>query len=77
MHITIHEAIRDFDRFDAVIDVRSPDEWAADRLPGAINLPVLSNQERADIGRLYAGSSFAAKKLGAAWVARNIATALE
>ncbi len=61
MHVTIHEAIRDFDRFDMVVDVRSPDEWAADRLPGAINLPVLSNQERAEIGKLYAESSFAAK----------------
>jgi tRNA 2-selenouridine synthase len=77
MHITIHEAIRDFDRFDAVIDVRSPDEWTADRLPGAINLPVLSNQERAEIGKLHAESSFAAKKRGAVLVARNIATALE
>jgi len=77
MQTTIHEAIRDFDRFDAVIDVRSPDEWATDRLPGAINLPVLSNQERAEIGKLYAESSFAAKKLGAARVARNIASALE
>ena len=77
MHITIHEAIRDLDRFDMVMDVRSPDEWAADRLPGSINLPVLSNQERAEIGKLYAESSFAAKKLGAALVARNIAIALE
>jgi len=67
MQTTIHEAIRDFDRFDAVIDVRSPDEWATDRLPGAINLPVLSNQERAEIGNLYAESSFAAKKLLRGW----------
>lgn len=77
MHITIREAIRNWNRFDAIIDVRSPDEWAADRLPGAINLPVLSNQERAEIGALYAESAFAAKKRGAALVARNIAVALE
>ena len=30
-------------QFDEVIDVRSPGEFAEDHLPGAINLPVLSD----------------------------------
>jgi tRNA 2-selenouridine synthase len=30
-----------------VIDVRSPAEFAEDHVPGAINLPALSNEERA------------------------------
>lgn len=34
--------------FDTVIDVRSPAEHAEDHVPGAISLPVLSNEERAD-----------------------------
>ncbi|MCA8901025.1 MAG: tRNA 2-selenouridine(34) synthase MnmH, partial [Hyphomonas sp.] len=40
-------------RFDAIIDVRSPAEFADDHLPGAISLPVLSNAERAEVGTIY------------------------
>jgi len=39
--------------FDAIIDTRSPAEYAEDHLPGAINLPVLDNEERARIGTLH------------------------
>jgi tRNA 2-selenouridine synthase len=64
--------------FDAIIDVRSPAEFALDHIPGSINLPVLSNEERVEIGTLYKQvSPFAAKKLGAAYVSRNIANHLE
>ena len=64
--------------FDVVIDVRSPDEFAVDHIPGALNFPVLNNQERAQIGTLYKQvSPFAAKKLGAALVSRNIANHIE
>jgi tRNA 2-selenouridine synthase len=65
-------------KFDAIIDVRSPAEFALDHIPGAINLPVLNNDERITIGTLYKQvSPFAAKKLGAALVSRNIADHLE
>lgn len=77
MQISIESAVAQWSAFDAVIDVRSPDEWAIDHLPGAINVPVLSNAERAEIGLLYQSSPFEAKKRGAALVARNIAHALE
>jgi tRNA 2-selenouridine synthase len=64
--------------FDAVIDVRSPAEFAEDHLPGALNLPVLSNEERATVGTLYVQESrFRARKVGAALVARNAADHLE
>ena len=33
--------------FDTIIDVRSPSEYAEDHLPGAINLPVLDDAQRA------------------------------
>jgi tRNA 2-selenouridine synthase len=59
------------------IDVRSPAEFALDHVPGAINLPVLDDAERARVGTLYVTSPFAARKLGAAIVARNIAAMLE
>ena len=59
------------------IDVRSPAEFAEDHVPSAANHPVLDDAERARVGTLYATSPFAARKLGAAIVARNIATMLE
>jgi len=65
-------------RFDSIIDVRSPAEFAEDRLPGAINLPVLSNEERALVGTIYVRDShFLARRIGAAIVARNIAAHLD
>lgn len=70
--------LSELDRFDLVIDVRSPAEFALDHIPGAVNYPVLNNEERAIIGTLYKQESpFAAKKLGAALVSKNIATHLE
>jgi tRNA 2-selenouridine synthase len=64
--------------FDAIIDTRSPAEFAEDHLPGAISCPVLDNEERARVGTLYKQvSPFEAKKLGAALVAHNIAKHLE
>lgn len=63
---------------DQIIDARSPAEYAHDHLPGAINLPVLDDAERARVGTIYKHDSpFAARKLGAALVARNAARHLE
>ena len=61
-------------RFTTVIDARSPAEFALDHIPGAINCPVLDDAQRAIIGTLYKQQgAFAAKRLGAAWVAANLA----
>ena len=65
-------------QYDDIIDVRSPAEYKHDHIPGAINLPVLSDQERIVVGTLYKQTgSFEAKRLGAALVAKNIASHLE
>lgn len=64
--------------FDDIIDVRAPAEWAEDHIPGAINLPVLDDAERAQVGTIYKQvNPFTARKLGAALVARNAATHLQ
>ncbi len=64
--------------FDDIIDVRSPSEYAEDHVPGAINLPVLSDAERAHVGTIYVQQDrFLARKVGAALVARNAARHLE
>jgi tRNA 2-selenouridine synthase len=71
-------SVAQIDLFDAVIDVRSPAEYAEDHVPGAASHPVLDDAERAEIGALYKQvSPFDAKRRGAALVARNIARHLE
>ncbi len=65
-------------RFDMIIDVRSPSEFAEDHVPGAVNMPVLDDRERAEVGTIYVQESrFKARRIGAALVARNVAGHLE
>lgn len=76
--LTAVEAAARLATFDTVIDARSPAEYAEDHLPGAVNWPVLDNDERRSVGTEYAQvSAFDAKKRGAALVARRIAELLE
>jgi tRNA 2-selenouridine synthase len=64
--------------FDDIIDVRSPAEFAEDHIPGAINLAVLDNAERAEVGTVYKQDCpFRARKIGAALVAANAARHLQ
>jgi tRNA 2-selenouridine synthase len=64
--------------YDDIIDVRAPAEYAQDHIPGAINLPVLNDEERARVGTIYKQvNPFTARKLGAALVAQNAAKHLQ
>jgi tRNA 2-selenouridine synthase len=64
--------------YDMVIDVRSPGEFAQDHAPGAVNLPVLSDAERAQVGTIYVQEDrFKARRVGAAYVAANVARHLQ
>jgi tRNA 2-selenouridine synthase len=64
--------------FDAIIDARTPSEFAQDHVPGAVSAPVLDDAQRAEVGALYKQvSPFEAKKLGAALVARNVSRHME
>ncbi|BAY07399.1 tRNA 2-selenouridine(34) synthase MnmH [Calothrix sp. NIES-2098] len=61
------------ENYSEIIDVRSPSEFIEDHIPGAINLPVLNDAERAEVGTIYKQvCPFTAKKIGAALVSRNI-----
>ncbi|MEM7720302.1 MAG: rhodanese-like domain-containing protein, partial [Pseudomonadota bacterium] len=74
--LTDHAALKT--AFDTIIDVRTPSEFAEDHVPGAINLPVLSDDERAHVGTIYVQDSpFKARKIGAALVAKNAARHLQ
>ncbi|HEX5006514.1 MAG TPA: tRNA 2-selenouridine(34) synthase MnmH [Hyphomonadaceae bacterium] len=70
--------LKSLSEYDMIIDVRSPGEFAEDHVPGAVNLPVLDNEERAKVGTIYVQESrFLARRVGAAIVARNISRHLE
>ncbi|CAG1017970.1 tRNA 2-selenouridine synthase [Burkholderiaceae bacterium] len=76
--ITATEAIQRLESFDTLIDARSESEYAEDRVPGAVNWPSLTDEQRKLVGTEYKQvSPFAAKKRGAALVARNIAAHIE
>jgi len=76
--VTAAEALQRIDSFSAIVDARSESEYALDRLPGAVNWPSLNDAERASVGTEYKQvSPFAAKKRGAALVARNVAAHIE
>ena len=60
------EAIPRLSEFTQIIDARSEGEFAEDHLPGAVNWPSLSNEERIRVGTLYKQvSPFEAQKIGA------------
>jgi tRNA 2-selenouridine synthase len=60
--IPFHESFIDS---HLVLDVRTPLEYAEDHMPGAINIPLLSNEERVEIGIIYKQTgSFAARNRG-------------
>jgi len=59
--------------FDDIIDVRSESEFAEDRLPGSINLPLLNDSQRVEVGTDYKQvGGFEAKRSGAVLIMANI-----
>ena len=76
--LDITHVLPQLDQFDCIIDARSESEFALDHIPGAINCPVLNDEQRILVGTTYKQiNAFEAKKVGAALVARNIAHHLE
>lgn len=76
--VSAADCLARLDQYDTLIDARSEGEFALDRLPGAVNWPSLSDTERALVGTEYKQvSPFAARKRGAALVARNVALHIE
>lgn len=54
--IVIDELFANWDTWQ-IIDVRSPGEYQAGHIPGAINIPLFSDDERAVVGTLYKQTS--------------------
>ncbi|WP_245555033.1 tRNA 2-selenouridine(34) synthase MnmH [Geopsychrobacter electrodiphilus] len=51
--IDLEKALKLRQRGALFVDVRSPAEFAEATIPGAINVPIFDNEERAEIGTLY------------------------
>ena len=61
-----------------LVDVRTPAEFAETTIPGAVNVPIFSDDERAKIGTLYKNEGkTVARKLGIELVAPRIPQLLE
>jgi tRNA 2-selenouridine synthase len=76
--LSFNDVLPQLDEFDTIIDARSESEFALDHIPGAINCPVLNDEERILVGTTYKQvNAFEAKKIGAPLVARNIARHIE
>lgn len=70
--------VTDRHKFDVLIDARSPAEYALDHIPGAINCPVLDDEERRIVGTIYKQQgAFEARRIGAGMVAANLARHLQ
>lgn len=69
-----HASVDDLPRAETIIDARTPAEFALDHIPGAINCPVLSDDERRIVGTLYKQQGpFEARRVGGGMVAANLA----
>lgn len=69
--------MQDFNSYDLIIDARCPREYEEDHIPGAINLPVVDNNEYAEVGTLHRTDPMAAYQLGARYSLMNIARHIE
>ena len=71
--VSARDLIGNLHSYHEIIDVRTPAEHQEDNvLNTATNLPVLSEQERVEVGTLYSKDKFKARKIGAALISRNI-----
>lgn len=65
--------VREFADYSMVIDARSPREFAEDHLPGAVNLPVVDNDQYAEVGTRHKTDQHGAYLIGVEYSLRNIA----
>lgn len=72
-NISIDELIALFLADTPLIDVRAPVEFMQGALPGAVNLPILNNEERARVGTTYKQQGAeAAVRLGYAMISGDV-----
>jgi tRNA 2-selenouridine synthase len=67
------QELNDLNIYDLIIDARSPREYAEDHIPGAVNMPVVNNEEYAEIGTLHRTDTMAAYRIGVQYSLVNMA----
>jgi tRNA 2-selenouridine synthase len=78
LQIPLERALALRERGALLVDARSPAEYAEATIPGALNVPILDDAERAEVGTLYkqAGKQ-AARRRGVELVAPKIPALIE
>lgn len=67
------QELRDLNIYDLIIDARSPREYEEDHIPGAVNMPVVNNEEYAEVGTLHRSNTTAAYQIGVQYSLVNMA----
>lgn len=65
--------MQDFTKYNLLIDARSPREYEEDHIPGAVNMPVVNNEEYAEVGTLHRTDKMGAYRIGVQYSMANIA----
>lgn len=63
--------------YQLVIDARSEREYAEDHLPNAVNLPVVNDEEYAEVGTMHRESTHRAYLIGVSYALKNISRAID
>jgi len=64
-------------RYAAVIDARSDREYVEDHVPGALNLPVVDNDQYAEVGTMHRDDTHRAYLIGVSHALKNISRAID
>lgn len=75
--VAIEQWASAYSDFDVIIDARSEKEFYQDHLPGAMNLPVVKNDEYAQVGTLHKTDTHQAYLLGVRLSMVNISKAID
>lgn len=59
--------------YDLIIDARSQREYEEDHIPGAVNMPVVNNEEYAEVGTLHRTDKMGAYRIGVKYSLINMA----
>lgn len=65
--------MHNFSSYDLIIDARSPREYEEDHIPGAVNMPVVNNDEYAEVGTMHRSDKMGAYSIGVRYSLANIA----
>lgn len=74
--ITVEEWRTNRAKFALLIDARSPKEYREDHIPGSVNLPVVGDEEYAEVGTEHRTNTHRAYLIGVRYSLANIARAL-